>query len=244
MGVISWIRIGLTGAAIAVSLTSVATAQMPPPYGYTFFDQAYAGGSNPDNDWLNVEGLAFKNSIKTSGVVGASAFSGKLVDAVLEASSATSNTSSGGEAYSNGDIYTFDTFTINGPQQQSGTFTFTLKANGSIQEAGTGQADLICTYTLFMNGTVIPGIEYMGAVGQNIVFTPTSPTSQTVSFPLQLSSGEMVVFGGLLQIRNVEISGDGNLQGGSTAISVKKAHFSVKSPKGFSFTTASGLQYR
>jgi hypothetical protein len=233
--------IALASACVA-SIVSQASAQTP-AYGYTFFDQAYAGTDNPNNDLLNVQGLSYRNSISTSGPTGTAAFSGKISNAILKLSSSTTNPDYG-ESFSNGDMYSFDTFTINGPASQTGLFTFKLRVNGSVQVAGGGQADLICTYTLFMNGTIIPAMEYEGAVpGSEISVSPTSPPSQFVSVQLPLTSGEVVVFGELLQVRNVEIGGNGSLDGGSTSIAVKKASVTVTPPKGFSFTTASGLTY-
>jgi len=181
----------------------IADSSYAGTFGLTFFDQGYAGGANPTIDVQNLPQLSYSDSFSTSGVTGSAAFSGSISGGLLRAYSFTSNPDYG-EAYSNADLYVFDTFHIAGPTGSTGRFTFNMVFDGTVAETGTGQAGLSDGYNLLANGTVIPGIEYSGIVNA-IYKVPGSASHESSSVTLDLSAGTSVVIGELLQIRNDEV---------------------------------------
>jgi hypothetical protein len=141
------------------------------------------------------------------------------------------------------DAYFYDTFYITGAAGTSGIFQITLNFDGSSTATGSPAiGTYVDTYNLLENGTVIPGIQYLGIVSTlGIPFNSGSnQLSKTVN--LTLTAGTTVVLGELLQMREQMIN-EGSP--GSITIDNSDTGYMLVTPmtSGVGFTTASGFLY-
>jgi hypothetical protein len=213
-------------------------------YGLTYFQQVYvdpgvgalispdyvAPGSN-----VNLPQTSFAGGYTATSADATSEFWGTISNTQLHAYSRTSIPGpSESTAYNGGDLYWFDTFDFS-----AGTFTIDLTFDGT--RTGINLTSPFVTvgaaldqFQLLVNGTVVPGLEYGGAVAT------LQPGTQT-SVDLVFLSPTTVTLGGLLQMRNQINSA---ILASQTMDNSNTAFFTVTpNGQGAGFTTASGFTY-
>ena len=219
-----------------------------PPYGVTYLDQGYCGVTGVEIQ--NSKRLTYNHQFDATGTNGAVCdLHGTIKDGkVYGYALAATGSGYDGSAYAGMDAYFFDTFSIAGPSGESGQFNVTMTVNGTDDTACSGSCtigDLVDSFNLLQNGTVIPGVEYSGIIA-TIYVSPGAKAHQTMTVTITLDAGTKVVLGELLQLRDVVVDegapGQITLSGSHD---MQQAGFITVTPvtSGFSFTTASGLTY-